>query len=190
MDENDTLNKFQHGLITFFDQLINQFPEVGEIVMARIYIKDQCDISEMMDLFIHQLNRSDEKLRKMIKERNESFFLQNNIFDAFNKNNIVRFKKLWRSKLDSENKVVVWDWIDSFVKLADRYIKCKEKSFTKNVNIKNETKNNDIKNETKNNDIKKEDKAQTEVETNSKSEEEEDDEDDELINEVDTIICL
>ena len=61
---------------------------------------------------------------KMIKERNENFFLESNIFDSISKTKVVHFKKLWRSKsLDDDDKKVIWQWFDSFIFLSEKYQK-------------------------------------------------------------------
>jgi len=66
----------------------------------------------------------DGLLKKMVKERNETFFLEHNIFDYLGKDKVNNFKKLWRSgNLDDEDKEVVWKWIDSFIFLGDKYAK-------------------------------------------------------------------
>jgi len=40
--------------------------------------------------------------------------------------NLSHFRKLWRSGvLDIEDKRVIWQWVDTFVFLADKYIKSK-----------------------------------------------------------------
>ena len=62
----------------------------------------------------------------MIKDRNETFFLEENIFENLSKSKTLHFKKLWRSgKLDDDDKKIIWKWIDSFVYLSDKYIKIK-----------------------------------------------------------------
>jgi hypothetical protein len=60
----------------------------------------------------------------MVKERNEVFFLEHNIFDNLGKDKIVHFKRLWRSDcLDEQDKKVICNWIDAFVYLGDKYTK-------------------------------------------------------------------
>lgn len=126
MSEIQILTEFKNGLITFFDELIEQFPYEGDLVMIRIFLKDQINITDVMIIFTNVINKDEQKLKKMIKDRNENFFLENNIFDSFSKNKVLHFKKLWRSgALDSDDKKVVWKWIDSFVFLSDKYNKLK-----------------------------------------------------------------
>jgi hypothetical protein len=126
MSEIQILTEFKNGLITFFDELIEQFPCEGDLVMIRIFLKDQINITDVINIFTNIINKDEQKLKKMIKERNEHFFLENNIFESFSKNKVLHFKKLWRSgALDADDKKVVWKWIDSFVFLSDKYNKLK-----------------------------------------------------------------
>ena len=120
------LQEFKNSLVTFFDELIDQFPEEGDLIMVRIFLKDQMPIETVMTVFINNLHRDDQKLKKMVKDRNEVFFLENNIFDTVGKDKVLHFKKLWRSgRLDNDDKKVVWKWSDSFIFLGDKYLKAK-----------------------------------------------------------------
>jgi hypothetical protein len=125
-DVTQILIEFKNSLISFFDELIDQFPQEGDLIMVRIFLKDQISIEDVMNIFIHNLNKDDQTLKNMVKERNEIFFLENNVFDTFGKNKVLHFKKLWRSgNLDEDDKLVVWKWIDSFMYLSERYSKAK-----------------------------------------------------------------
>ena len=124
MSEIEVLREFKNGLISFFDELIDQFPEEGDLVIIRIFLNDQIPIKDAMDIFNYKINTEDQKLRKMVKDRNESFFLDHNVFDGLGKDKVNHFKRLWRSgRLDNEDKLVVWRWIDSFLYLSDKYNK-------------------------------------------------------------------
>jgi hypothetical protein len=126
MSELQVLTEFKTGLISFFDELIDQFPQEGDLVMIRIFLKDQIPIEDVVNIFSNAINKDNGKLKKMIKDRNEIFFLENNIFDSISKTKVVHFKKLWRSgSLDEEDKKVVWRWVDSFVYLSEKYNKIK-----------------------------------------------------------------
>jgi hypothetical protein len=60
----------------------------------------------------------------MVKERNERFFLDHDIFDTFGKSKSNYMKKLWSSgNLDNDDKSVIWKWIDLFIILSDKYAK-------------------------------------------------------------------
>ena len=128
MSEFDILSQFKTNLISFFDELIDQFPEEGDLVIVRIFLKDQIPIEDVMKMLVVNLNKDDAMLKKMIKERNENFFLENNIFDTNQKNKekVLHFKKIWRSdRLDDDDRQTIWRWIDTFVYLANKYSKLK-----------------------------------------------------------------
>jgi hypothetical protein len=126
MSEVLILQEFKNNLISFFDELIDLFPSEPDLVIVRIFLKDQIPIDEVINIFNNTINKDNHKFRKMIKDRNEIFFLESNIFDSISKSKVVHFKKLWRSEqLDDDNKQIIWKWVDSFVYLADKYIKAK-----------------------------------------------------------------
>ena len=45
------LKEFKKNLISFFDELIDQFPSEGDLIVIRIYFNDQVDIKEILELF-------------------------------------------------------------------------------------------------------------------------------------------
>lgn len=129
MSEILVLSEFKNNLITFFDELIDLFPDLGDLVMIRIFLKDQVCIKDVIEMASYQLNKNDQQVRKIIKERHEDFFLEeNNFFDGLSKqkDKVMKFQNIWRSKrLDKEDKETIWKWIDSFVYLIDKYNKLK-----------------------------------------------------------------
>ena len=126
MSALEILTEFKKNLICFMDELIEQFPTEGDLIMLRIFIKDQAIIADVINNFTHKINTNNNELRKMIKDRNENFFLNHSMFDLASKNKINHFKKIWRSGcLDKEDKETIWNWVDSFVYLSDKYEKNK-----------------------------------------------------------------
>jgi len=124
MSEIQVLIEFKNNLISFFDELIDQFPLEPDLVMVRIFLKDQIPVKDAMEEFVHKITKNDNELRKMIKGRQEEFFLDNNIFDNLGRDKVNHFSRIWRSDaLDAEDKVVIWKWVDSFVYFSDKYIK-------------------------------------------------------------------
>jgi hypothetical protein len=113
------LEQFKKQLIAFMDELISQFPEESSLIILRILFKDQLPIEDVILKFIHKLVIT----RPLIKERNEAFFLDNNSLFSFAGPEVsTNLKRIWRSgRLDAEDKKVIWEWIDSFVFLADKY---------------------------------------------------------------------
>ena len=81
MSEIHVLKEFKNNLISFFDELIDQFPDIGELVMIRIFLKDQVIIKDVVESVSYQINKNDQMIRKIIKDRNEEFFLEENKID-------------------------------------------------------------------------------------------------------------
>ena len=123
MSTGEILKEFKNSIISFLDELIDQFPYEGELIVSRVFINDQHPIKSIMDTFNWELNRNEGIIKHMIKERNECYFTENNILNI-EQEKFNRFKQLWYSNsLDKEDKIVVWKWIDSFVYLAEKYSK-------------------------------------------------------------------
>lgn len=121
------LKEFQLQVITFFDELIAQFPNEGDLVVMRLFISTQMPIEDTVNKFIYELSKNNNSKRQAVKDRNESFFLN---FEpnstTVEKYKFSHFKKLWRSgQLDNEDKRVIWQWIDTFIFLTDKYVKSK-----------------------------------------------------------------
>ena len=84
-------------------------------------------IEDTLNKLIHEMAKNNGEKRQAVKDRNESFFLS---FEATSttseKYKFSHFRKLWRSgQLDNEDKRVIWQWIDTFIFLADKYVKSK-----------------------------------------------------------------
>ena len=97
MSEIHVLKEFKNNLISFFDELIDQFPDIGELVMIRIFLKDQVIIKDVVESVSYQINKNDQLIRKIIKERNEEFFLEeNNFFDGLSKqqDKVLKFQTI------------------------------------------------------------------------------------------------
>jgi hypothetical protein len=127
MTEISIMIEFKTQLTSFFDELIAQFPNEGDLVVMRLYIATQMDIQEAINSFIYQLNTKEGETRDAINKRNESHFLLYNINpDTNQKYRLSHFKKLWMSgKLDTEDKTIIWKWIDTFIFLTEKYTKVK-----------------------------------------------------------------
>ena len=112
---------FKFSLVGFLDELIQQFPEEGDLIVLRIFLNDQVPIEEIMKIFCEKCL----PLKENIKRRDQNFFLTNNVlFEKIDQNKVNHFKKIWLSpKLDSEDKDVIWAWYDTFISLAEKYQK-------------------------------------------------------------------
>ena len=117
--------EFKTQVTAFFDELIAQFPHEGDLVVMRLYIATQLDITDALNTFIHTITTNNGVCRQAVKDRNEQYFMKMNITsDMDKKYKLGHFKSLWRSgQLDTDDKNVIWSWIDTFIFLADKYRK-------------------------------------------------------------------
>jgi hypothetical protein len=122
------------GLDDVSDQLVSNIKSLditclkGDLIVLRIFVKDQIDSRTIMDNFIsHILPHKEE-----IKRRNDKFFIdKTTLFSVISKETLINFKKLWRSALfDDEDREALWKYADVLIVLAERYIKLKNVKFT------------------------------------------------------------
>jgi hypothetical protein len=114
------LREFKTNLVAFLDELIESFPSEGHFVVCRIFVKDKFPIETIMKHFITDVI----PYKKSIKERDESFFIEQGlpIFKQAGDDLVNHFKTLWKSSaITADNKEVIWDWMNTFVLLAEKW---------------------------------------------------------------------
>ena len=115
--------EFRNQLVTFLDELIEQFPQEGDFVIIRIFIKDQIPVADVIGRFIRDLL----PLREQVRSKDEQFFLQNSILytgASLASDKINHFKDLWLSKqLDNNDRDIIWKWMDLFIAISHKYYK-------------------------------------------------------------------
>jgi hypothetical protein len=120
---NSILQQFKDNLVSFLDELIDVFPSESELILLRIFIKDQIPTEDILNKFIYSINKNDNEIRNYIKQRNDIVFTNADFFQAITQIKTMNFRKLWVSDLLDENeKEMFWKWIESFVSLSDKYI--------------------------------------------------------------------
>lgn len=118
------LAQFKSSLISFMDELITLLPDESDFIIGRMFISDSVNIEDVIKAFSLKIYENDDLLKKMIKTRDESFFLQNNVFSYFGDSKVNKFKDIWmQGRLDQEDKDTIWKWVDIFVVLTDKYYK-------------------------------------------------------------------
>lgn len=119
MSQYSLLVQLKEQLVFFFDELIELLPDEPDLVIVRIFIKDQIPIVEVMDYMIRRL----VPLEHLTKTKDDSFFLNNNIlFEKVDNNKVNHFRRLWLSgKLDDEDKNTIWKWFRGFIYLSKKY---------------------------------------------------------------------
>lgn len=119
MSKLDLLIKFKHTVVSLIDEIIEQFPRDSDLILCRLYIKDQIPTENLMDIFIkYFLPQKQSILDKddtFFTEGTRDFFIQLNL-----KNNL--FEKIWKSNvLDEDDRTIIWDWMETIVIIVDKY---------------------------------------------------------------------
>ena len=83
-DSQQILIQFKNSLVSFVDQLIEAFnQQEPNLIVLRIFLQNQIPVEDVMNKFIHLINKDNQQLKKDIKDRNEeSVFIKNDIFVA------------------------------------------------------------------------------------------------------------
>ena len=114
-------NDFKDNLINFIDELILQFPEEVDLILARILLKNKEDsVIKTLNDFVKHILPHKEK----IYERDEKslLFIFSGMNESVESEYIQKILSLWNSnKLDADDKKVMWDYFDLFTKLAEKY---------------------------------------------------------------------
>jgi hypothetical protein len=113
-------NNFKENLVSFIDELIEQFPDETDFLITRMVLKDRITPETVINIFIKDVL----PFKDFIKNHDEKFFLETDISvfrGASNKVNHLRL--LWKSStLDTEDKKIIWKWFDTFMYLTDQYM--------------------------------------------------------------------
>jgi hypothetical protein len=116
------LLKFKEQMVVFMDELITLLPDETDIILIRIFLDINMTPELLMNEFTKYINNNNKEFKKMIEDRNEKFFIEHNLFDAFEKDKVNHFKNLWlNSTFSQENKNIIWKWLDTFVSLSELY---------------------------------------------------------------------
>lgn len=115
----DIANKFKSNLIRFIDELIEMFPEETQFVTFRLMVKDQIPIGMIMDHFVNNVL----PVKDSIKKRDDRIFTDSNVLSmGLDNDDANLFRRIWvSSKLDKDDRAVIWKWLDAFVTMADQY---------------------------------------------------------------------
>lgn len=118
--EIQILTAFKTSAKSFLDELISTFPNEQDLVLLRVLLtSDSVPITELVNHFIHKVLPQ----KQLIEARDESFFTKNpSLFGSFSSKDTLR--NLWTSgRLSRDNKEVIWQWFDLFVKLSEKCVK-------------------------------------------------------------------
>lgn len=113
--------EFRKILISFLDELIEQFSDETDLYIIRIFFSDQVPIYDILGRFIRDLL----PLKPIVDNRQQKFFLENDIFysqKGVSMNKVNHFRELWLSeKLDDSDRETIWKWMDILMKIGNQY---------------------------------------------------------------------
>lgn len=117
----EILREFKNNIISFFDELIEQFPNEPDFVIIRFFLKDKIPSEDIILYFIQKVLPDKE----LVKKRDEKFFTEtNSLFGLLPENQANTFKRIWKSSaLDKDDRMVIWKWVDTFIFIAEKYQK-------------------------------------------------------------------
>ena len=123
----ELLRLFKTNTLNFLDSLIEMFPDRSDLITIRLMITDVLPIEDLLIDFAARILPH----KSMIEKRNEQFFLagKHDIFSGANTTQVISWKQIWQSsRLDQEDKLTIWKWIDVFCDLAEQYVISDKKS--------------------------------------------------------------
>ena len=105
---------FKRELLSFVGELSEMFPHRHEISLLQVFLQN-LGASDLVGHFVTHVGPYKSK----IKQRDESFFLNDcPILQDLPENISSIFCQCW-GELNSENRDILWLWVDSLVKIAD-----------------------------------------------------------------------
>ena len=119
LEQKKLLEKFQKSLVTFFDELVEMFPNEKDFILIRILVKDQIPSTQIMSYF--EMVMLNKEITSSIERRDDNFILSNVLFSKISKSDV--FKNLWQTRLDNDDKKMIWDWVDMFKSITTQYMK-------------------------------------------------------------------
>jgi hypothetical protein len=108
---------FKHTLVDFLDSLINILPTEPDLIVARIYVNDKMASDDLINYFIIHFM----KFKDHIKNKNETFFLEFKNYTCLPDEKVNNYKSLWTQSINKDNKIVIWKWLASFMKIVEKY---------------------------------------------------------------------
>jgi|LakMenE01Jun11ns_1017448.scaffolds.fasta_scaffold8125304_1 hypothetical protein len=117
MEKQKILKKFKDNLMEFIDQLREQYPNIKDLKLMKIYIKASVPMTEVIDNFY----RYSIPHKNKISTKDENFFLQNdNIFSFLAPDKQTLLKDIW-NQADNDTKDIIWQWFNLLINLSEQY---------------------------------------------------------------------
>lgn len=120
----DAINEqLKTQVLNLIDDLLTICPDEPDVLLVRLFFSNSISPEYLMDSFIHWVY----PWKNHILEKNEDFFIKNDhVFGPLPKDKVKYFKvKIEDGTFDEEDKKVLWDYFEVFIKLIERYNKLK-----------------------------------------------------------------
>jgi hypothetical protein len=115
------LGQLHSQVLNLLDDLLCICPDESDILLVRIFFENQVDQQLLMDGFVRWVY----PWKDHILDHNEDFFNKNDhIFGPLPTDKVSYFKdKMNDGTFDEEDKKVIWEYFEVFVRLIDKYKK-------------------------------------------------------------------
>lgn len=115
--EQNSLVDFKERVIQFFDELIDLLPSETDLILARMFLSVQVTPTHLMKHFISEAL----PYREQIMEGDDDFIIHRSMAITGDQR-IDNLANIWKSnQLSPDDKESVWQWLQYFVFLAERY---------------------------------------------------------------------
>jgi hypothetical protein len=122
MSQTQILIRFKQLLVSFNDELISQFPSEPDFKLGRVMLNTPGLEKFLIDQLVEHFGRTDIDIRRLVADRDENYFRNNNPFTFISDERAAKMVMLWDSGiLDQVDKDVMWVWVDAFLLVADKY---------------------------------------------------------------------
>ena len=121
MNQTIILTHFKTNLVKFIDELVEQFPEEEDLIMAHILLKsDQIPITSVFDKFMKFIVPQKDR----INNRDSGFFLSDDdIFTQISPSRKGTMKRMWSSpNIDDEDREIIWQWLDTLLHITSKAV--------------------------------------------------------------------
>lgn len=121
---NQLLITISNSIQEFFDDICVTLPpeQQDKVMFLKSMVRDVLPKTQLAGFLVRFIL----PLKEKIVNRDETFFLQDEcLFSALREQaeDVMIFKELWKNAPDNEAKECIWQWLDLFVLLSDKYNK-------------------------------------------------------------------
>jgi hypothetical protein len=119
--KEDILGRFRSTLLDFADELIELFPDEGDLSLGRTWLGMGANMADIIEGF---WERSKPWETEIAACNSETLISDDSIFSGLEGGKILHMKTLWKSpNMTAETKEIVWAWVHALLALSRAYSK-------------------------------------------------------------------